>query len=52
MIKYICKKKIIFLTEGGFLMRINIRTKGSVKMSDNVKEHITKQVMELDKLFN
>ena len=33
-------------------MRINIRTKGSVKMSDNVKEHITKQVMELDKLFN
>ena len=33
-------------------MKINIRTKGSVKMSDNVKEHITKQVMELDKLFN
>ena len=33
-------------------MRINIRTKGAVKMSDNVKEHITKQVMELDKLFN
>ena len=33
-------------------MRINIRTKGSVKMSDNVKEHINKQVMELDKLFN
>ena len=33
-------------------MKINIRTKGAVKMSDNVKEHITKQVMELDKLFN
>lgn len=33
-------------------MKINIRTKGSVKMSDNVKEHITKQVMELEKLFN
>ena len=33
-------------------MKINIRTKGSVKMSDNVKDHITNQVMELDKLFN
>lgn len=33
-------------------MKINIRTKGAVKMSDNVKEHINKQVMELDKLFN
>lgn len=33
-------------------MRINIRTKGSVKMSDAVREHINKQVMELDKLFS
>ncbi len=33
-------------------MKITIRTKGSVKMSDNVRDHINKQVMELDKLFN
>lgn len=33
-------------------MKIFIRTKGSVKMSDAVKEHINNQVMELDKLFN
>lgn len=33
-------------------MKIIIRTKGSVKMSDAVREHINKQVMELDKLFN
>ena len=33
-------------------MKINIRTQGTIKMSDAVKEHITQQVMELDKLFN
>lgn len=33
-------------------MKIFIRTKGSVKMSDAAKEHINNQVMELDKLFN
>lgn len=32
-------------------MKINIRTKGSVKMTDSVKDHITNQVMEIDKLF-
>lgn len=33
-------------------MKITIRTKGSVKMSDTVREHINNQVMELDKMFN
>lgn len=33
-------------------MKINIRTQGTIKMSDAVKEHITQQVMELEKLFN
>lgn len=33
-------------------MKIIIRTKGSVKMSDSVKDYINNQVMELDKLFN
>lgn len=33
-------------------MKINTRTKGSVKMTDTVKEHINEQVMALDRLFN
>lgn len=32
-------------------MKITIRTKGQVKMTDTVREHIEKQVMVLDKLF-
>ena len=33
-------------------MNIIIKTKGAVKMSDAVKEHINEQVSALDKLFN
>lgn len=33
-------------------MKITIRTKGDVKMSDAVKEHIENQVQALEKLFN
>ena len=33
-------------------MKINIRTQGTIKMSDAVKEHITQQVLGLEKLFN